>query len=410
MRHVIPRILAITAAGLLAACAVKPLAEAPYTEDRYCASESYLADAHFEGGKLGRCVVADDGVFELTNYPEDPPPINVSPWYAFRVSGRPGEEAVVRIGFEHGFARYWPKISSDGVTWERLDPQRVDISADGSRMEIRLALDGPQVWVAGQEPLTTQFYEAWVRDLAALHHVDVALAGHSVEGRPIFLAETADRREVVLLLGRQHPPEVSGAFAMQPFVRAVLADTELAVQFRRRYKLVILPLLNPDGVVAGHWRHNVNGVDLNRDWGPFSQPETQLVRDWLARADGRGMQVRLMLDFHSTDKNVFYTQRDGDLAHLRGFTARWLEAASRRLPEYGFVREAQETSDQANSKNYFYSRYGIPAITYETGDETPRDGIGPSAVVFAEEMMRLMLSYPPGTEDTGSTAEAPAKP
>jgi hypothetical protein len=102
-----------------------------------------------------------------------------------------------------------------------------------------------------------------------------------------------------------------------------------------------------------------------------------------------------MLDFHSTDKNVFYTQRDGDLVQLPGFTGGWLDAASKRLPDYGFAREAQETSEQANSKNYFFTRYGIPAITYETGDETPREAISAAAVVFAEEMMRLMLSYPP---------------
>jgi hypothetical protein len=31
---------------------------------------------------------------------------------------------------------------------------------------------------------------------------------------------------------------------------------------------------NPDGVDKGHWRLNDGGVDLNRDWGPFTQPET----------------------------------------------------------------------------------------------------------------------------------------
>ena len=76
-----------------------------------------------------------------------------------------------------------------------------------------------------------------------------------------------------------------------------------------------------------------------------------------------------------------------------------MEAAARSLPDYEFRRDAQETSEQANSKNYFYTRYGIPAITYETGDETPREAIRAATVVFAEEMMRLMLSYPPPASD-----------
>lgn len=383
-------LLVLSAAG----CALQPATEQTYPEDRSCASDSYMLDAHFEGGKLGHCAVTGDGVFELTNYPEDPPPINVSPWYAFRLSGKPGDKATVRIGFEHGFARYWPKISRDGETWQRLDEGRVTKSADGASMELSLEVDGAQTWIAGQEITTSGFYDRWIREMAALPHVSVRLAGQSVEGRPIYRAETGDRREVVLLLGRQHPPEITGAFAMQPFVRTVLADTELARTFRKRFKLLILPFMNPDGVAHGHWRHNINGVDLNRDWGPFTQPETRIVRDWMARADQEGRQLRLVLDFHSTDRNVFYTQRDGDLRQVQGFTRDWLNAASQRLPEYEFEREGQETSDQANSKNYFFTRYGIPAITYETGDETPRDAIRAAAVVFAEEMMGLMLSYP----------------
>ena len=46
---------------------------------------------------------------------------------------------------------------------------------------------------------------------------------------------------------------------------------------------------------------------------------------------------------------------------------------------------------QANSKNYFHKTRGIPAITYEVGDETDRGQARAAAVVFAEEMMRLML-------------------
>jgi len=46
-----------------------------------------------------------------------------------------------------------------------------------------------------------------------------------------------------------------------------MGDSELAREFRRRFSIIMVPLLNPDGVVLGHWRHNVNGVDLNRDGG-----------------------------------------------------------------------------------------------------------------------------------------------
>ena len=385
-----PITLVLILAGILAGCAGPAV-----HRQEFCTSGSLLADAHFEGGNLGRCSVSDEGIFELTLYPEDAPPINVSPWYAFRLSGKQGEQAVVRMQFEDGYARYWPKISRDGENWIPLSEEQILVSDGGTRMEIRLVLDQSQLWIAGQEIRSTAYYNRWIRELSAHEEITTRLAGKSVQGRPIYMAQTADKKEMILLLGRQHPPEVTGALAMRSFIQILLSDTELARHFRERYKLVIFPMLNPDGVVAGYWRHNVNGVDLNRDWGLFTQPETQIVRDWMSEAGRNGVQIRLMLDFHSTTSNVFYTQRDIDDRKATGFTSQWLTSAAERLPDFEFERDAAEPSDQANSKNYFHLTYGIPAITYETGDETRRDQIESSAVVFAEEMMRAMLQIQP---------------
>jgi len=385
-----PITLVLILTGILTGCA----APVVHRQD-FCTSGSLLADAHFEGGNLGRCSVSDEGIFELTLYPEDAPPINVSPWYAFRLSGKQGEQAVVRMQFEDGYARYWPKISPDGENWIPLSEEQILVSDGGTRMEIRLVLDQSQLWIAGQEICNTAYYDRWIRELSAHEEVTTRLAGKSVQGRPVYMAQTADKKEMILLLGRQHPPEVTGALTMRPFIHILLSDTELARQFRERYKLVIFPMLNPDGVVAGYWRHNVNSVDLNRDWGLFTQPETQIVRDWMSEAGKNDVQIRLMLDFHSTTSNVFYTQRDIDDRKAAGFTRQWLTSAAERLPDFEFERDAAEPSDQANSKNYFHLTYGIPAITYETGDETRRDQIESSAVVFAEEMMRAMLQIQP---------------
>ncbi len=380
---------------IILTAAIAGCAAPQVVEQNACWSNSILLDAHFESGNLGRCVILEDGSFELTLFPEDEPPINVSPWYAFRLSGQQGSHAVVHMHFEDGFARYWPKISRDHESWDRLSTEQVQVLEDGVSMQLQVTLDQAQMWIAGQETLTTAYYDEWINALASTPGVQTRLAGRSVQSRPIYMAETETRKEIIILLGRQHPPEVSGALAMRPFVNTLLDDTQLAREFRERYQLIILPLLNPDGVVAGHWRHNVNGVDLNRDWGPFTQPETKIMRDWLADADSKGLQLRLMLDFHSTNRNVFYTQRDIDVTDPANFTAQWLGAAAQRLPAYNFEREAAETSAQANSKNYFYTRYGIPAITYETGDETDRDQIESSAEVFAEEMMRTLLGAEP---------------
>jgi predicted deacylase len=270
----------------------------------------------------------------------------------------------------------------------------VSRAADGKSMALAIELEQAFAWLAGGELLTDAWYAQWLRELEAMDGIEVARIGASVQGRPIFLAASEGRPEVILLLGRQHPPEVTGALAMRPFVTTLLADTPLAKAFRARYQLLMVPLVNPDGVALGYWRHNEGGTDLNRDWGPFTQPESRAIRDRLQSELAGGRRLRLMLDFHATGKNVFYTQSDEVSSDPPGFTARWLAASQTRLPEYAFEREASVDTVQANSKNWFHQAYGIPAITYETGDETDRDTLAAAAVVFAEEMMRTMLEAP----------------
>ena len=383
----------IIACALILALAVSGCST-PQTHhrDTFCSSGTTLLDAHFDGGQLGSCNISDDGDFELILFPEDEPPINKSPWYAYRVSGRPGDRVTIQMQFHNGYARYWPKISLDGENWLELPPEQVIKGAD-DRMELTLQLQQARVWVAGGEILGREHYSRWLNLLENHEDVSTRLLGQSVQGRPIILAETADRPEFVLMIGRQHPPEVTGAIAMQTFIDTVLGDSELAQRFRQRFKLGIVPLLNPDGVAAGHWRHNVNGVDLNRDWGPFTQPESTAVIRWVQQQESDGRTLRLMLDFHSTFEDLFYTQPR--VTDPPDFASLWLDASAQRLPDFPFKHAANPVSEQPNAKNYFYKSRGIPAVTYESGDETTREMLEESAAIFAEEMMKTLLTTSP---------------
>ena len=138
------------------------------------------------------------------------------------------------------------------------------------------------------------------------------------------------------MVGRQHPPEVTGALAMLPFVEELLSDTDLAKKYRARFETTIVPMLNPDGVVKGYWRHNTGSTDLNRDWGPFKQPETRLMQKLLQDiAADPAERLRFFVDFHSTQRDVFYTIPDSlpsDPPHyLKIWLDRYQEADGRRL-------------------------------------------------------------------------------
>ena len=377
--------LAVAAAGL---------ASAAWPADRFCENDIALIDTLFEGGVFDRCDVRD-GKFVITIRPEDSKVVVPMPWYAFRASPKRPGDAVILMGFVGaGADRFWPKISRDGVNWRRLPEDAVAVSSDNKRLGLRIALSEAPVWIGSQQLVTTSHYDAWSRTLAEREDVTVSLLGRSLRGRPIAVAETEIKPQAVLLLGRQHPPEVTGALTMQAFVATVLADTELARRFREAYQVIAVPLLNPDGVAAGHWRHNAGKTDLNRDWGPFKQPETRTVRALLRRLEERGVALRLMLDFHATrltETHLFYTQRpeDGD-GSAHAFAADSFERVRQRLPDLEFVHRPSK-SETANAKNYFFDRYAIPSITYETGDETDPDWIATAAPVFAEAMMSTLL-------------------
>ncbi len=358
---------------------------------QFCESNALLVDANFPGGNFDRCSVQDDALVSIVIRPEDAPPINESPWYAFRLSPKKAVDATIGLTFEEGYARYWPKTSTDGQNWRPIAAQRVNIAEDGKSMTVSVPLGENPVWIAAQELVLPPFYNDWLRALSAVPNVTVQTLGRSVLGHPIQAAMTPAREEAVFLFGRQHPPEVTGAMAMKAFVDTVFADTPLADRFRERYTIVVVPLINPDGVVAGHWRHNMNGVDLNRDWGPFTQPETQGIALQLASMEMNGIKPALMLDFHSTRESLFYTQLPGDFDMPVDFATAWLTSAKERLPDFEFKHDPRPPSGQENTKNYFFNRYHIPAITYEIGDELDRDAILGSTPVFAEEMMRLML-------------------
>ena len=379
-------------------CALLLSAFVAQADGPFCESGRFAIDANFDGGDLDNCLFEADDKVDLTFRPEDEDVSDAFSWFSFRVAPKEPGAIRMRLEFPDNYARFWPKISTDGHTWTRANDDSVEISKDGKNLQLSLSVDESGVWVSAQELVTQDVYDRWLEELAAHDEISTTVIGNSVEGRPIHLAKTADRPEFVLLLGRQHPAEVPGALAMRQFVAVVLGDSALAREFRERFALLIIPLLNPDGVANGHSRHNAGRVDLNRDWGPFTQPETRSVARLMAGVDKLGMQPRLMLDFHATKMTptmIFYTQVPEDNTDPRFFAKDWMTRVDERIAEYEFTHDPRPPSDLDNAKNYFFSRFGIPAITYEIGDEADRDKVHEHTPVFAEEMMRVMLAAGP---------------
>jgi len=384
----------IICVGLLNACAHQVPSGLNYSSP--CETSLASLDTDFSGGGMHGCKALDEKTFLIYITPEDEPPINPSPWYAFRLKPKQPSDIRVRLKYAEYDHRYQPKLSTDLKSWRRLNPEEI-VRQKKTNAEIKLQLNDDPVFVSAQELLTKEHYEAWLNKISTATRAPLSVIGKSLSGRDIkmlYSPATDKTNKTILLVGRQHPPEVTGALAMRSFVATLMLNEPIANEFRRNFNIVAIPLMNPDGVELGHWRHNTGGMDLNRDWGPFTQPETQAIKSLLDElVENQKHELVLFLDFHSTSRNVFYTQTKEDESTSYDFTGNWLKNAGERLAEYKFERAERHNTDLATSKNYMYSRFNIPAITYELGDETDRNQIHISGKVFAQEMMKLLLEH-----------------
>ena len=403
-RSLLP-LFALLGAALLAPL-LAPTAAAQDPADA-CATGAFALRADYPGARLSACEVVSADEVRVHIRPEDGGKINPSPWYGFHVralgdaspSGKTAALTVrLRYDGEHRH-RYHPKISVDGESWRRLPEDAVRL-ADGDAV-LRLRPDAHGFFVSANENWNSAFYAAWRERVGAMVDARWREIGESLGGRAIHaLHVNTNAPNVVLLLGRQHPPEVSGAVSMARFVERLLQtrasacgeEPQPSCRFFQTHGFVVVPLLNPDGVEAGHWRHNLGHTDLNRDWGAFTQPETQAVRDLVAALEEERQRLRLVLDFHSTRRNVFFTQDAASPTRPPDFAARWLAAARRRDGLYEFENDPRPLTETGTAKNHFHRRFGIPSITFEVADEENRALIATSATAFADAMVETLAA------------------
>jgi hypothetical protein len=153
-------------------------------------------------------------------------------------------------------------------------------------------------------------------------------------------------------------------------------------------------MLNPDGVTRGHWRANRGATDLNRDWGDFTQPETRAVKTWL---DALPAAVRpvLMVDFHSTGRNLFYVLGDEATPAQVRFLAAWLGGKEQAFPGYPFTLEPRNANPgSGTAKNWFHARYAIPSYTYEVADRADRAATRNAARELAASLIAILTREP----------------
>jgi cytosolic carboxypeptidase protein 6 len=364
-------------------------------------------DNDFDGARLNGIAQDNDTLYTAIIMAENYP-INPSPWYAFKVTAKKPTTIWVHLTYLNAKHRYFPKISRDGKTWQSVDsidcrlekdpnaPNRTfQENALSESAYVRIRVDEKPTWIAAQELVTSKTIVEWQHGLLKNAFVSSEIIGKSPQNRPLHclrIGEDKSDSKVMIVIGRLHPPEVTGQYALQAFVESLCSNADIAQKFRNNYTVYVVPMMNPDGVDNGHWRHNTGGIDLNRDWANFNQPETQIVRDFLRKKiNGTTHKLYFGIDFHSTWDDIFYTNFTEKPTNMDGLITKWFVALEQAIPSYKVNFRGSKPTAGVISKAYFYNEFNAEALVYEVGDNTPFDFTVLKSKTAAEKLMLLSL-------------------
>lgn len=304
-------------------------------------------------------------------------------WFHFQcTAAEPGEHRfrIVNAGRSRtpdGWRDYRALASYDRRHWFRLPT-----TFDGETLSFALAPRHPLVFFAHFAPYTQERLLDLLARCQAHPEVRLAVAGLSLEGRPIHrlrLGQPDGAKPVVWVTAGQHPGEPMGPWCAEGLLDRLLdPDDGVAARLRREAVFHVIPTLNPDGSVAGRLRTNAAGTDLNRAWAdprPATAPEVLAVRSLMERTG-----ADLFIDLHGdeTIPHAFVVPSDSVpsatprlVALRRAFEARLASADPDLRLEPGYPPEAPGTADLGIAANWVEDRFGCLAVTLEQPFKDP---------------------------------------
>lgn len=343
-------------------------------------------DKDFEGGYFTSIDQIDSTTFQITSVAEDYP-IDRSPTYAFKLITRNAEKLIINLHFKGAKAPGTPKMSRDGKNWEVLPAH-----LEGSDLLMNVSTTANDTLILARHHLyTSSRLEAWMEDLEKDDRVHYSSCGKSIGGRDMHVLDVykgnPEGKDVIVFITRQHPTEVPGQYVHKTYMETILANA--GEDFWERYRIVSFPMLNPDAVDMGRWRHNLNGMDLNRHWvEDTEQPENKSVMNWLLEnvEDGK---MKFAIDFHSRDgANAFYvTKRDLDIVNI------YSDSILNRDPSLTYVVLDEFPSftkiATPNYSNTWFNKKDVPILIHETTHDVAYE----EAIETAEVSARAFVGF-----------------
>ena len=232
--------------------------------------------------------------------------------------------------------------------------------------------------------------DSWSYAIRTVCH-STSVIGYSKEGRSIVAYTFGSGGTAVLYIGAIHGNELSSKYLMDAWVN------ELEINARNipaNRKIVVIPFLNPDGVVVNR-RNNSNNVDLNRnfptdDWqtdivtpanqpllggggvSPLSEPESQAIATFTTQ-----LSPRLTLSFHSSASYAI-ANGGGDSAALANVYSQLSGYTNASGDGGAFSYAITGTYD-----TWLYEKYNLTSLIIELSSSTNSEFIRNKAALWA---------------------------
>lgn len=258
-------------------------------------------------------------------------------------------------------------VSADTHHWRPVPGKLLE----GNRLEIKIRLDAPTLWVARLPVYRLSELEALKADLAQSPLVEIATVGRTVEGRDLEMIRVGrpDAPHRVLLRARAHPWEPGGNWVIEGLLRRLVQDDERSRRWLARYCVYAMPMANKDGVARGLTRFNLQGKDLNRQWDlpadPQLAPENAALEAWLAGMVKQGHTPELMLELHNDESGKLHISRPDGV--LKPYLQR-MRRLEDLLVKHTWFREGSTGENFRNPGTIgegLLQRYGVTASVLE---------------------------------------------
>ena len=219
----------------------------------------------------------------------------------------------------------------------------------------------------------------------------------------------------IFFLCRQHGDEPASTEAILGLIDRLASGGDLPLRAALSHTtFYFVPMANPDGAAAGT-RLNGVGADLNRDWGPFQQPETRALAEAVRR-----ISPALVVDAHNWDGDDEYdadclevpravvTAQDRAEHALQQGAVSALAGSGYAVHPTAWGPDAKPTlahrwlASQGYLSALVETHYGSPA---DTADFQRRQGM---YVALVHLLARCSL--PPASKDTQEAALFPLPP